>query len=210
MIGYPIRFNSTFRALRAKIVDGRLGDVADAHAVNVASGPFSTRGEDFAPAPVPDWWFNRELTGGGALIDLGIHMINLLRWYFGEVTDIRCTLGHRFNFDFEDSANCWVKLRTGTLAAVSVGWFSQNHVLKVELFGTAGHEVAQDLTSNPILNAARMFATGTSRLSMPYLTELQYFADCVNNDVSPSPSGRDGLRDLEAIGQAYRNATSIL
>lgn len=210
MVGYPLRFKDIFRDLRTRVDSGLLGSVEVAHAVNIASGPFSSRGENYVPTPVPDWWFNKELTGGGALIDLGSHMINLLRWYFGEVTDIRCTLGYRFNLDIEDSASCWIKFKSGTLAVVNVGWFSEDFVLKVELFGTAKHEVAQDPPSNPILTAIQMLRTGTSGLFLPHLIELQYFVNCISKDLSPSPSGVDALRDLEAISQAYKNTVKLV
>jgi predicted dehydrogenase len=36
---------------------------------------------------VPEWWFNTQSTGGGVLIDLGCHVINLLRYIFGEIDE---------------------------------------------------------------------------------------------------------------------------
>ena len=131
MMGYPMRFNSTFQDLKDQIDRGYLGDVEVAHAVNIGSGPFYERSEKHAPAPVPDWWFNKKLTGGGVLIDLGSHMINLLRWYFGEVTDIRCRLKTRFNLDFEDSCTCLATFSSGTIATINVGWFSQQHEFRL-------------------------------------------------------------------------------
>ena len=50
--------------------------------------------------PVPDWWFNTVYTGGGVLVDLGSHIINLLRWFFGEIVEIKGQFGHRFSMDF--------------------------------------------------------------------------------------------------------------
>jgi myo-inositol 2-dehydrogenase/D-chiro-inositol 1-dehydrogenase len=89
MMGYPLRFNQQFQTLKKKIYNGTLGDIEIAIANYISSGPFFHRAEAHAPIPVPEWWFNKELTGGGALIDLGSHIINLLRWYFGEITDIK-------------------------------------------------------------------------------------------------------------------------
>jgi len=39
-----------------------------------------------------------------------------------------------------------------------------------------------------------------------YFKELQYFVDCVNTDISPSPSGEEALQDLRIISMAYENA----
>jgi len=51
--------------------NGELGEVQIAYATNIGSGPFFHRAEGDIPHPVPEWWMNKELTGGEALIDLG-------------------------------------------------------------------------------------------------------------------------------------------
>jgi predicted dehydrogenase len=112
MVGYPLRFDVAFRNIKEKIKSGTLGDVEIAYATYISAGPFFHRAESQAPAPVPEWWFNKELTGGGALIDTDIHIINLLRWYFGEIADIKSHLKYRFNLDFEDSATCIAKFES--------------------------------------------------------------------------------------------------
>jgi predicted dehydrogenase len=40
---------------------------------------------------------------------------------------------------------------------------------------------------------------------IPFLREIQHFVYCVKEDILPSPSGEDALRDLEIIAQAYKN-----
>jgi predicted dehydrogenase len=209
MIGYPLRFNKTFRTIKEKINNGLLGDVENAHATYVGSGPFFHRAEGYAPVPVPEWWFNKELTGGGVLIDLGSHIINLLRWYFGEITDIKSYFGHRFNMDFEDSAICLAKFDSGTVAVINVGWFSQEYTLRIDLLGTVKSISVQHSPSNKLLTAVQMLATGRSKFYQSHFDELQYFASCLINDLSPSPSGQDGLKDLEAISLAYKNQTVL-
>jgi len=209
MVGYPLRFNPTFRNIKDEIQSGTLGDVEIAHAVNISSGPFFHREQDYAPTPVPDWWFNKELTGGGVLIDLGSHMINLLRWYFGEIIDIKSHLGYRFNLDFEDSATCLAKFESGTLGIINVGWFSQASDVQVELFGTVQNTKTQHHAPNPLLTATQMLTMGRSKFFEPHLTELQHFVNCITQDLAPSSTGRDGLRDLEAISSAYKNQIQL-
>jgi len=216
MIGYPLHFSPPFRTLREEVRSGALGIVEFAFAANISSGPFFHRTEEYVPTPVPEWWFDKELTGGGALLDLGSHMINLLRWYFGEITNIRSHLGHRFNMDFEDSATCLAKFESGTRAVISVGWFSQDFKVEVELYGTVKHASCRDPPSNrssnalsPVLKAIQMLTMGNSRFFWPQFAELQYFTSCLLRDKSPSPSGEDGLKDLEIIEQAYKNQISL-
>ena len=205
MIGYPLRFNEKFRSLKRELNDGTFGDVEIAQAAYISSGPFFHRAEGYAPVPVPEWWFNKELTGGGALIDLGCHIINLLQWYFGEITSIKSCLGYRFNLDFEDSATCLAKFKSGTRAVMNVGWFLQGYQLKVEMYGTVGKAIREHKPGNAFKTAVQMFTRGYSDFHKPHFDELNYFADCLAHDVSPSPSGEEGLRDLEAISMAYDN-----
>jgi len=209
MIGYPLRFNTTFRDVKERIRNGTLGDIETAYATYIGAGPFFHRAESHAPTPVPEWWFNKELTGGGALIDTGIHMINLLRWYFGDITDIKSHLGYRFNMDFEDSAACLAGFKSGAVGVISAGWFSQDFILKVELFGSLRHIKAERLPPNRLLTAVQMLTTGSSKFFQSHFVELQYFVNCLIRDLPPSPSGRDGLKDLEAISQAYKNQIKL-
>jgi predicted dehydrogenase len=205
MVGYPMRFKTDFRAMKEQVKSGVFGDIEVAHATYVSCGPFFHRAEGYAPTPVPEWWFNKELTGGGVLIDLGSHIINLLRWYFGEITDIKSHLGHRFNIDLEDSAICLAKFESNVRAVITVGWFSQKNQLELKLFGTVGHANVQQRLQNPLTTAVQVLTTGTSKFFQPHFAELQYFVRCLSQDLPISPSGEDALKDLEAISLAYKN-----
>jgi predicted dehydrogenase len=209
MMGYPLRFNQQFQTLKKKIYDGILGDIEIVIANYISSGPFFHRAEAHAPMPVPEWWFNKELTGGGALMDLGCHIINLLRWYFGEIIDIKSHLGYRFNMPFEDKATCLTKFQNGTTAIINVGWFLQGYQLKIELIGTVNHTTVQHKPSNPISTVIQMLTTGTSQFYHAHKAELQHFVDCLIKDKQPTPTGEDGLKDLEAIEKAYKNQITM-
>jgi len=54
-----------------------------------------------------------------------------------------------------------------------------------------------------------MLTMGRSKFFEPHLTELQHFVNCITQDLAPSPTGRDGLRDLEAISSAYKNQIQL-
>jgi predicted dehydrogenase len=209
MIGYPFRFASAFQTIKSKIERGELGEIQSAYATYVATGPFLHRSEGDVPHPVPEWWFDKELTGGGALIDLGSHVINLTRWFFGEIKDIKAYLGYRFNFNFEDYAICVANSLSGTKTVINVGWFAQEAILKMELFGTVGHVHAVHSTPGKITRAVELILRRTPKHYLPHLTELSRFVDCIKKDVSPSPSGEDALKDLEIIETAYKNLIKL-
>jgi len=210
MVGYPLRFSSTFSDLKNKLESGVLGDIQTAHAVNIGHGPFSQRRESTIPLPVPEWWLQKELTGGGALIDLGSHMINLTRWYFGEIKEIEGYLGYRFNFDFEDHAICVMKFASGTAAVINVGWFSQKaQTIGVELFGTVAHASGHYMHSSKVVKAIQLLLGTTPKSLMPYLKEVSEFIHCIRENIQPSTSGNDALKDLESIALIYKNKISL-
>ena len=205
MMGYPMRFNRHFAKLKQDMADGLIGDVENAHATYVCAGPFGTRFDGHAPAPVPDWWFNTQLTGGGVLVDLGCHVINLLRWLFGEVVDIKGQFGYRYGMQFEDSAMCLARFANGSLAAINVGWYSQDYLLRLDLLGSVRTVSVQHMPPPTMRALYQMMTRGISEFNQPHFDELQYFVDCLQNDTAPASTGTDGLRDLEAIAKAYRN-----
>ena len=206
MIGYPLRYLIDIINLKKRIEDGELGDIQTAYAVNIGVGPFTHRAEGTIPSPVPEWWMNKESTGGGALLDLGSHMVNLLRWYLGEIRDIKVFIGYRYNLDVEDYAISIVNFISGTTATIDVGWFSQETAISIELHGTVGHASVVHRSQNRVITAIKLILGKTSKFFKPYLEELSHFVDCIKRDDDPLTSGDDALRDLEIIARAYNNS----
>ena len=93
-------------------------------------------------------------------MDLGCHMINLLHWYFGEVSHVTSYLGYRFNLDVEDHATCLLKYQNGQIAVVNVGWFSQQTHQRVDLHGTVGTAYATYKAPNKIQYSFPALSTG--------------------------------------------------
>jgi predicted dehydrogenase len=210
MVGYHFRFIPSFRGLKEQLLMGSLGEVQTAIATFVGSGPMMMhRAEGHAPRPVPSWWFDKELTGGGVLMDLGCHLINLLRWYFGEIVDIKSYLGYRFHLDLEDHATCVAKFASGQIAVFNVGWFSLGHQLRVELLGTAGNASAEINPPSKISHAIQLLTGKSSKFYLPHFWELEHFVQCVRNDIIPEPSGTDALRDLQVLSKAYANRIQL-
>jgi len=203
MVGYPLRFTPEFVNLKRRMEDGTLGDIQTAYAVNIGAGPFFHRAESATPRPVPEWWLNKELTGGGALMDLGTHMINLTRWYFGEVINIKALLGYRFNLNVEDYATCLVGFESGTTAIINVGWFSQEAAIGIALHGTVDHAIFFQHSQNKVTTAINLILGKTPKFFVPYLREISHFVDSMREDIQPMPSSDDALKDLEVIAKAY-------
>jgi predicted dehydrogenase len=210
MLGYDMRFSPVLQKLHERINDGFFGEVQIAEVTFVGLGPFTSRSYMTEPQPVPSWWFDKELVGGGALLDLGSHMINLLAWYFGGVRSAKSYLGYKYNMELEDLATCFLEFNNGTIAIINVGWFSKDFIRSIQIFGTAKSfftHIARRTRSSIIWNdIKRRFGLHSHDV---YFAEIEHFVECVRNDVQPSPSGEEGLLDLQIITMAYNNASRI-
>jgi predicted dehydrogenase len=205
-VGYPLRFSLPFQEIKTKMESGELGEIQIAHATNIGTGPFIHRSDNSsAPLPVPEWWWKKELTGGGALLDLGSHMVNLVQWYFGEVAEAKSWLGYRLNMDQEDHAVCLLKCKRGQIVVISVGWFSQRYHLGLEVFGTFGSATTVRSPPNRMRTALQLFLRKPSGFNVPFMNEIQYFVDCLQTEKELQTSGEDALKDLEVIEKAYAN-----
>lgn len=210
MVGYDMRFDPVLIQIHDLIVNGFFGDVQIAEATNISGGPFSPRSDSVGPVKVPSWWLNRDLVGGGALLDLGSHLIDLLIWYFGDVESVECYAKYILRTNLEDSATCLLKFKSGPVATVKVGWFSKGFIQSLQVCGTAKNalfQLAPEATLN-IIRQGILHKFGFGQKS-PYFFEVQHFADCLNEDVQPQPSGQEALRSLQVISAAYENAKTV-
>lgn len=210
MIGYPDRFNEENQNLKTRIDKGELGEIQVAYAINISSGPFMHRAGENVPMPVPDWWWKKELTGGGALIDLGSHKINLLRWFFGDVIGVKSYLGYRYNLEQEDHAICTLRFEQDQIGIVNVGWFSQQFQDRLDVYGTTGHACSGRDSPSKIKTAIQLMLRRTTSYFKPHLNEIEYFVDCIQKDEKPQhTSGEEALKDLEVIERAYANQVKL-
>lgn len=92
---------------------------------------------DFPPGN--NFRFNKELSGGGALRDLGTHMIDLLRFFGGEIKDI---VGYMDNIiykgDVEDFASAQVKFENGSYGNFNVSYNTRKAFNRIEILGHSG------------------------------------------------------------------------
>lgn len=208
-VGYPLRFSVPCQKLKARIDSGELGEIQIAYATNVGTGPFVHRAAFNAPVPVPEWWWNKELTGGGALIDLGSHMINITRWLFGEVDEAKSYLGYRFNMNQEDHAVCLLRFNSGPVCIITVGWFSQKFKSEILVLGTADSATTAQKPPSRIKTALELFLRKPLKSNMPFIEEVNQFVRCIQHDEPPKTSGEEALKDLEVIEQAYANQVGL-
>lgn len=141
MTGVNYRYFDSVQKLKRMLDEGRIGDVVIATSDLILNGPFS---HSLIPKPVPEWWFSKEKAGGGALLDLGYHLIDILNWMLGDLRIEHSSLGYRFQLPIEDSATLiLISGKSSTKCCVNVGWFSRSIFpdfnFRVNLHGSVGN-----------------------------------------------------------------------
>jgi predicted dehydrogenase len=163
------------------------------------------------------------MVGGGALMDLGYHAMDLFRYFAGECKVVYSRLDHKLNLPAEDSAIAVLESTAeSTLGIVNVGWYQSGPPLQVDfrtiLHGNAGYLSSESLIPSNIyrhaarealLNGVRKVLGGKIRpLSYMYFAEAWYkeldeFFRCIAKGTEMPVSVEDGLRTVNMIQQAY-------
>lgn len=108
-IGHNYRFNALYRRMREAILSGSIGRPIEIHT-------------EFAiPAPQPGTWRDSNASGGGVLLDLATHHIDLLRFLTGdEVQSVSAVVESRRSES--DFATIEMSLGTGTTASIACSY----------------------------------------------------------------------------------------
>jgi predicted dehydrogenase len=101
------------------------------------------RSREAHPGPHSDWFWNKELAGGGAIIDLGCHCIEIARHYIGKDVkpiEVMCWADTQVKpIDAEDHAIGLVKYANGAIGQFEVSWtFRGGLDLREEIMGSEG------------------------------------------------------------------------
>ncbi len=101
------------------------------------------RSRETHPGPHSDWFWTKELSGGGVLLDMGCHCIEIARNYIGkdirpvEVIGIADTLVKPI--EAEDNALGWVRYENGAIGQFETSWIFRGGMdLRDEVMGTEG------------------------------------------------------------------------
>jgi predicted dehydrogenase len=102
-----------------------------------------TRAREAHPGPHSDWFWDPKQSGGGAIIDMGCHCIEIGRNYIGKnvrPVEVMCWADTLVKpIKAEDNAIALVKYETGAISQVEVSWtFRGGMELKDEVAGTEG------------------------------------------------------------------------
>lgn len=220
-VGANYRYFESVQKMRNILEEGRIGDVVIGTSELIMDGPFS---HSLVPRPVPDWWLDKEKSGGGALLDLGYHLIDLFTWMLGSVEIEYSSLGYRYGLPTEDSATVVLKSpETNTRCTVNVGWFSKmifpNFNFRVNLHGTVGYVSTDHFApKNLYLYAAKEgvlnFLRKISGRPIHHLSYTYYYAsfaeilnrffEAAKNEEEPPVSLEEQVAVIKIIDSIYK------
>lgn len=122
-----------------------------------------TKSRETHPGPHSDWFWDKEKAGGGAIIDLGCHCVEISRNFIGKdirPVEVMCWADTRMHpIDAEDNAVALVKYSNGAIGQFEVSWsFRGGMDLRDEVMGTEGTIWA----NNFLRTGFEMFSTGNT------------------------------------------------
>lgn len=196
MVALNERYDSVHQHIKKMIDNGTLGKllcIRIDHNQNVIM-------------PEGHWIRSRQRLGGGVLIGSGIHRVDLLRWFGGEVKKV---------------ANFWVKQperMEGEIAVVMNALFESGCIGEVTaLWAVRKAPWYEGVwvygTSGSVYRINGLFwdsPDGYVKVDVPeadsFTEELRHFGHCIINGQKPLTSGEEAKRSLEVVLAAYRSA----
>jgi predicted dehydrogenase len=220
MVGQVNRFRADSRFLKTRITKGDLGALYYAH-----TGWLRKRG-------IPGfggWFTTKEMSGGGPLIDIGVHMLDIAWWLCGCPQPLtvsgttRAAFGPRGKgagnwgiagggtFDVEDFAAALIRCEGGITINVEVSWaiHSRKDSMWCQIFGEEGGAewgenaaIFRDIENVPTTLSPELGA------SDPWRGQCEHFVQSILNDTTPDPDVRQGVQMMKMLEAVYKSAES--
>jgi predicted dehydrogenase len=207
----------TLKAIAA-VRGGALGDIT------------WVRSRETHPGPHSAWFWDGRLTGGGAIIDLGCHCIEIIRNFVGKgnrPVEVLChtdTLVHPISD--EDNAVAFIRFESGAIGQFEVSWTFRggmdlrdevagthgtiwlNHFLRTgfEMFsagGSSGYVAEKAETA-----AGWLFPVGDEVSELGYVDMFSDMFDAIDGSRQPQETFYDGYVVNSIMDAAYRSAKS--
>lgn len=175
-----------------------------------------------------EWRADAELAGGGELLDQGVHIIDLCRWFLGEFKQVFASTGTYYwqlgyfphGPRLEDNAFALLRTSWGQAAQFHTSWTQWKNRFSFEVYGEQGYARVEGLGGSygveSLTLGRRKPASGppdetTTTFEGPdtsWQVEWQEFRQAVMEGCQPLASGADGLRTMQVLAALYRSAAS--
>jgi predicted dehydrogenase len=219
MVNFSYRFTEQSMALKRQIDAGALGEVYFARTVWHRRRGLPGLG---------GWFGQKALSGGGPLIDLGVHRLDLALWLMGYPMPV-WVLGSTYNaigsglarergveFDVEDLAVGLVRFENGATLEIEASWAAnirEAELMETRLFGTQGGLVQRNVDETYKFEAEMYLERDGSQFDVklhsytqPVKSAMVHFVDSILNDTPHIATGEEGLVVMEILDALYESA----
>ena len=220
MHGYleNVVFGADVMRMRSMIDAGAIGPLTTIRAREGHSGPHA-----------PHFW-DAETAGGGALLDMGPHTVEVARYLFGKEHAVRdvfawgATLVHGERTTGEDNAIVILRLEDGRTALTEVSWSAKGGLeARIEAYGSNGR-IVHDITTTPLrafieqpagyisekadAETGWVFPIPDEARAFGYDEQMRHMVGAFRSGVQPREDFRDGYTVNAILDAAYRSMRS--
>lgn len=210
------RFDSASLLVKDRIERGCIGEIVGA---NCSINWY--RDKDYYQG----WRTKKELSGGGALAIQGIHTIDLMLWYLGEVDSVKGYVTNRLHkdIDVEDTAMAVVKFANGSLGSISASTGSYpGYPARLDLLGTHGSITIEGdklvyyqsvLDENPPIVHDRSAKTTDSPSDVsvePFVIQYEDVIESIEQSKIPLVSGEEAFKAYKLVDAIYKSSETGL
>lgn len=135
-ISFPQRCWGRNKYIKQLIDEGTLGKVTVLRVRNAHDGSL----RDW----LPDYWYDRDMTGGGAMMDLGAHPMYLASWMMGRPRRIQSMFNNITDRAVEDNSVCTIEFENGAIVISETSLVAPMNPNMFEVYGTKGVVICQD------------------------------------------------------------------
>jgi predicted dehydrogenase len=205
MVGMNQRFRPDTLALKAFLDAKEIGKLMYSRA-----GWLRKRSSDSS------WFTNKEKSGGGVFVDLGIVMLDLSLWLHGypEVTRVSASLFKQKTKTVEDTSLVTLTLGNGCTIILEVSW-SMHIDDDIHYCYTFGSEGTASLTPLRLLKElhGNMVNVAPARMESPqasyrksYENELAYFLNMIQGEAPPMSTAEESVQRMKIVDAVYKSA----
>jgi predicted dehydrogenase len=176
------------------------------------------------------WFGNRDLAGGGPLIDLGVHRLDLALWLMGYPAPVavtgstydpiarRLAREQRKEFSVEDLGCGLIKFANGATLILEASWalnINENEQMVTALYGTKGGLVQRNVTGGYQFVAelyteeeGNLFTKVLDRRMVQAPQSYHEFVNSILEKREPLATGEQGLKVMKILEGIYRSAAT--
>lgn len=162
---------------------------------------------------IGSWYSDVEIIGGGTLLDNGCHLLDLYRWFFGEVESCLGSVSTTLwpVGPLEDNAMAIFRFTNGKTAFLQSSWTEWAGYMYLEIYGAQGFLRVDNRGQSCVTTLGRRDGQNTvfdfsQQPPKSYALEFDDYVNAINNNRQPLPSGFDGLRVVQMVDGVYRSA----